>query len=139
MKISDIVCVCSDTGIGYNWCSLLPEPCSGRVLEPWAREKYAKGQFTERNVYHHTWKKWLQVRFTDYCINPFVPNAPFLYPLKKLENRKVFWCFQGLHIHYHFNHPFPHEYYNLINIPGVLINKKSILICAIIQTKFSKD
>ena len=28
--------------------------------------------------------------------NPFVPNAPFLYPLKTLENRKVFWCFQGV-------------------------------------------
>ena len=26
--------------------------------------------------------------------NPFVPNAPFLYSLKTLENRKVFWCFQ---------------------------------------------
>ena len=29
-------------------------------------------------------------------INPFVPNAPFLYPLKTSENRKVFWCFQGV-------------------------------------------
>ena len=27
-------------------------------------------------------------------INPFVPNAPFLYTLKTPENRKVF-CFQG--------------------------------------------
>ena len=30
------------------------------------------------------------------CVNPFVPNAPFLYPLKTSENRKVFWCFQGV-------------------------------------------
>ena len=29
-------------------------------------------------------------------INPFVPHAPFLYPLKISENRKVFWCFQGV-------------------------------------------
>ena len=29
-------------------------------------------------------------------INPFVPNAPFLYPLKISENRKVFWYFQGV-------------------------------------------
>ena len=29
-------------------------------------------------------------------INPFVPNAPFLYPLNTLENHKVFRCFQGL-------------------------------------------
>ena len=28
-------------------------------------------------------------------INPFVPNAHFLYPLKTSENRKVFSCFQG--------------------------------------------
>ena len=29
-------------------------------------------------------------------VNPFVPNPPFLYPLKTSENRKVFWCFQGV-------------------------------------------
>ena len=28
--------------------------------------------------------------------NPFVPNVPFLYSQKALENRKVFWCFQGV-------------------------------------------
>ena len=28
-------------------------------------------------------------------INPFVPNALFLYPLKT-ENFKIFWCFQGV-------------------------------------------
>ena len=27
---------------------------------------------------------------------PFVPNAPFLYPLKTSENFKIFWCFQGV-------------------------------------------
>ena len=31
-------------------------------------------------------------------INPFVPNALFLYPLKISENCKVFWCFQGVEI-----------------------------------------
>ena len=25
-----------------------------------------------------------------YTVNPFAPNAPFLHPLKTLENRKVF-------------------------------------------------
>ena len=29
-------------------------------------------------------------------IGPFVPNAPFLYPLKTSENHTVFWCFQWL-------------------------------------------
>ena len=33
-------------------------------------------------------------RYTS--INPFVPNWPFLYPLKTSENRKVFWCFQEI-------------------------------------------
>ena len=37
----------------------------------------------------------LQLMFFNHCIfpnhlNPFVPNAPFLYPLKISENRKVF-------------------------------------------------
>ena len=31
---------------------------------------------------------------TSFCW--FVPNAPFLYPLNTSENRKVFWCFQGV-------------------------------------------
>ena len=29
-------------------------------------------------------------------INPFVPNATFLYPLKTSENRKVSYCFQRI-------------------------------------------
>ena len=29
-------------------------------------------------------------------LNPFVPNTPFLYPLKTSENRKIFGCFQGI-------------------------------------------
>ena len=29
-------------------------------------------------------------------VKPFVPNAPFLCPLKTSKNRKLFWCFQGL-------------------------------------------
>ena len=28
--------------------------------------------------------------------NPFVTNAPFPYPLEMSENRKAFWCFQGV-------------------------------------------
>ena len=26
--------------------------------------------------------------------NPYIPNVPFLNPLKKSKNLKVFWCFQ---------------------------------------------
>ena len=39
-------------------------------------------------------KPWRE-RFLIY-INPFVSNAPFLYPLKTSENLTVFWCFQGV-------------------------------------------
>ena len=34
------------------------------------------------------------IQFNMIYINPFVPNAPFLYPLKISENLTVFWCFQ---------------------------------------------
>ena len=37
-----------------------------------------------------------EIWINDQEFNPFVPSAPFLYPLKTLENRKVFWCFQGV-------------------------------------------
>ena len=29
-------------------------------------------------------------------LNPFVPKAPFRHPLETSENRKIFWCFQGV-------------------------------------------
>ena len=29
-------------------------------------------------------------------ISSFVSSKPFLYPLKTSENRKAFWCFQGV-------------------------------------------
>ena len=29
-------------------------------------------------------------------LNPFVPNTPFLYPIKISENLAFFWCFQGV-------------------------------------------
>ena len=32
--------------------------------------------------------------YWNFVLNPFVPNTPFLYPLKTSENRKVFRCFQ---------------------------------------------
>ena len=35
--------------------------------------------------------KWLKK-----VINPFVSNAPFLYPLKTSRNVTVFWCCQGV-------------------------------------------
>ena len=36
------------------------------------------------------------IDFIEASINSFIPNGPFLYPLKTSENRKVFWCFQGV-------------------------------------------
>ena len=37
-----------------------------------------------------------RIYFFQALFNPFAPNAPFLYSLKTSENRKVFWCFQGI-------------------------------------------
>ena len=34
--------------------------------------------------------------FNDCPLNLFIPSAPFLYPPEISENRKVFWCFQGI-------------------------------------------
>ena len=39
-------------------------------------------------------KKWLIFLYAN--INPFVPNTPFLYPLKTSENLTVFWCIHGV-------------------------------------------
>ena len=39
--------------------------------------------------YSTKYNKWIAS-----ILNPFVPNAPFLFLLKISENRKVFWCFQ---------------------------------------------
>ena len=36
----------------------------------------------------------IQIANLNALINPFIPNAPFLYPLKTPENRKVFSCDQ---------------------------------------------
>ena len=38
---------------------------------------------------------WIWTLITSKVLNPFVPNAPFLYPLKTLENFTVFWCLRG--------------------------------------------
>ena len=32
------------------------------------------------------------LQYENISLNPFIPNVPFLYPLKTL----VFWCFQGV-------------------------------------------
>ena len=40
------------------------------------------------------WALWLICSST--LFNLFVPNAPFLYPLKTSEKRTVCWCFQGV-------------------------------------------
>ena len=34
--------------------------------------------------------------YFPFTIKPFVLSAPLLYPVKTSENRKVFWCFQGV-------------------------------------------
>ena len=50
----------------------------------------------------HTWKfircigaRKFHIAFHQ-IVDPFAPNATFLYPLKTSENRKVFWYFHGV-------------------------------------------
>ena len=56
-------------------------------------------KFNKVSIYVH-WKREEIISSMQYVrpllFNPFVPNAPFLYPLKTSENCKVFWCFQGV-------------------------------------------
>ena len=40
-------------------------------------------------------KKYALTKQRKGLLNPFVPNAPFLYPLKSSENLTIFWCVQG--------------------------------------------
>ena len=35
-------------------------------------------------------------KITNIFLNPFIPNAPFLYSLKTSENLRVCWCFEGV-------------------------------------------
>ena len=49
-----------------------------------------------RGLTNNWFKSFLQDRCQYTNINPFVPNAPFLYQLKASENLTVFWCFQGV-------------------------------------------
>ena len=46
-----------------------------------------------QNLFHETYNAMIP---EPQQINLFVLNDPFLYPLKTSENRKVFYCFQGV-------------------------------------------
>ena len=56
--------------------------CSSKNLDVRVDQKLAL-------VYQTQVKEWN-------LINPLQPSVAFLYPLKTSENRKVFWCFQGV-------------------------------------------
>ena len=46
--------------------------------------------------YNFDFMSKIERRYNTEYLNPFVPNAPFLYPLKASENLTVFRCFQGV-------------------------------------------
>ena len=58
-------------------------------------------------------------------VNPFIPTAPFLYPLKTSEKRKVFWCFQWLE-----KGCIGDEWANVVSVAEIVVNE----IC---ETMFS--
>ena len=55
--------------------------------------------FMQTSLQVFTWHKNYQCNisrmFSHSQLNPFVPNAPFLYPLETSENSKVFLMFSG--------------------------------------------
>ena len=55
-------------------------------------------------------------------IKSFISNAPFLYPLKTLENPTVFWCFQAIEKGYIRNKWVKVFYYYLDMEKGILDN-----------------
>ena len=53
-------------------------------------------KFSIKEIYKYT-MNYIIIRHQPVFIsNPFVPNAPFLYPLKTLENLTFFLCFRGV-------------------------------------------
>ena len=50
-----------------------------------------RGQNLNLGPFRHLW--W---NIFAKIVNPFVPNAPFLYPLKTSENLAALWCFYGV-------------------------------------------
>ena len=71
----------------------------------WLSAFFLERKLSENTYLYFLYKKTISWRFENYVIillrshhnlHPFVPYAPFLYPLKTSENRKNFWCFLGL-------------------------------------------
>ena len=65
--------------------------------------KYGKIRTRKNSVFGHILRSAMMKLYdiSEYLhlqkiFNPFVFNAPFLYPLKTSEKRTVFWCFQGV-------------------------------------------
>ena len=76
--------------------NLHTSPLEGVELRVWHQGFFIQNLYLAKLVrklksYWITWK----FAYKQYN-NPFVPNAHFLYPLKTSENRKIFWCFQGV-------------------------------------------
>ena len=52
--------------------------------------------FSKSIEWFKIWKNKYHKNEMGLFLNPFVPSAPFLYPLKTSENLMVFWCFLGV-------------------------------------------
>ena len=68
----------------------------------WPSKNFSPGRFPETRLYFFgliakiIWPLIQVILPLMFHINPFVPNASFLWPLKTLENLKIFWYFQGV-------------------------------------------
>ena len=61
-----------------------------------------KIEFIESANRHNIWENVYKANAINWQIfelkflNPFVPKAPFLYPLETSENHTIFWWFHGV-------------------------------------------
>ena len=85
---------CSRVNLLYIFRTLFPKKTYGGLLLEIERLFHddSKDINRQRNIV----RKLTICKMNQGIYNPFVPNAPFLYPLKALENFTAFWYFQGL-------------------------------------------
>ena len=53
-------------------------------------------RYNQLFIYIFNLRNFVTIFLHSFLFNPFVPSAPFLYPLKTSENFTVFGCFQGV-------------------------------------------
>ena len=84
----------------YLWCKFQVNTINTTVMKYQPRAKMAPPELCWTKIAQTfnrvTLMSLLSQSFVKLCLNPFVPNALFLHPLKTSKNLTVFWYFQGV-------------------------------------------